>query len=63
MLGNHDADADAFIKDSIILPNTAIAEGAELDHVILDKNVRVRARSRLVGSADFPVVIRKGGMV
>jgi glucose-1-phosphate adenylyltransferase len=54
---------DAVIKDSIILPNTMIAEGAELDHVILDKNVRVRTRSRLVGSADFPVVIRKGGMV
>jgi glucose-1-phosphate adenylyltransferase len=54
---------DAKIKDSIILPNTVVAEGAELDHVILDKNVRVRARSRLVGSADFPVVIRKGGMV
>ncbi|GHU65901.1 glucose-1-phosphate adenylyltransferase subunit GlgD [Clostridia bacterium] len=54
---------DAVIKDSIVLPNTVIAEGAELDHVILDKNVRVRARSRLVGNADFPVVIRKGGMV
>jgi glucose-1-phosphate adenylyltransferase len=54
---------DAIIKDSIILPNTVIAEGAELDHVILDKNVRVRTRSRLVGNADFPVVIRKGGMV
>ena len=54
---------DVVIKDSIILPNTVISEGAEIDHVILDKNVHIRPRTRLVGSADYPVVIRKGAIV
>jgi ADP-glucose pyrophosphorylase len=51
------------VKNSIILANTAVSEGAELEYTILDKNVNVRPRSRLVGAADFPMVIRKGGLV
>ncbi|MDR3364259.1 MAG: glucose-1-phosphate adenylyltransferase subunit GlgD [Clostridiales Family XIII bacterium] len=53
----------AMIKNSIVLPSAAIAEDAQLEYVILDKNVSVRQRSRLVGSENFPVVIRKGGTV
>jgi len=53
----------ASVKNSIILPSSIIEENADLDHVILDKNVTVRPNSRLVGSKDFPVVIRKGGIV
>ena len=51
------------VKNSIILPGTDISENAELENVILDKNVSVRAGSRLVGATDFPVVIRKGSVV
>jgi len=51
------------VKNSIILPGTDISENAELEHVILDKNVSVRSHSRLVGAEDFPVVIRKGSVV
>ncbi|MDR1816371.1 MAG: glucose-1-phosphate adenylyltransferase subunit GlgD, partial [Clostridiales Family XIII bacterium] len=39
----------ACVKNSIILANTAVSEGAELEYTILDKNVNVRPRSRLVG--------------
>jgi len=53
----------AVVKNSIILSNTVIYEGAELEYTVLDKNVNVRPRSRLVGNAAFPMVIRKGGNV
>jgi len=53
----------AKIKNSIMLPGSKIEEGADLEYVILDKNVTVRQNSRLVGSKDYPIVIRKGGIV
>jgi len=53
----------AKIKNSIILAGSKIEENADLEYVILDKNVTVRQHSRLVGSKDYPVVIRKGGLV
>jgi len=51
------------IKNSIILAGTVIGEGAELEYVILDKNVSIRPGSRLVGTSNYPVVIRKGALV
>jgi len=53
----------AKIKNSILLAGSKIEENADLEYVILDKNVTVRQHSRLVGSKDYPVVIRKGGLV
>jgi glucose-1-phosphate adenylyltransferase len=53
----------AFIKNCIILPGTHIANDAALEYVILDKNVSVRSRSRLMGNENFPVVVGKGEMV
>ncbi|MDR3305356.1 MAG: glucose-1-phosphate adenylyltransferase subunit GlgD [Clostridiales Family XIII bacterium] len=54
---------DAVIRNSIILANTDVAEEADLEYAILDKNVNVRQRRRLVGNSEFPMVIRKGGLV
>ncbi|MDR0852594.1 MAG: glucose-1-phosphate adenylyltransferase subunit GlgD [Clostridiales Family XIII bacterium] len=51
------------VKNSIVLPNVEINDNAELENVILDKDVSVRNRSRLIGNPAFPVVIRKGAMV
>ena len=51
------------ITNSILLSGTVIAEDVELEYVILDKNVSVRPGSRLVGTKDHPVVIRKGALV
>jgi glucose-1-phosphate adenylyltransferase len=51
------------VKNSILLPSTEVNEDSELEYVILDKDVFVRSRSRLVGSEEFPVVIRKGAHV
>ncbi|MDR0854568.1 MAG: glucose-1-phosphate adenylyltransferase subunit GlgD [Clostridiales Family XIII bacterium] len=53
----------ASVKNSIILPGTVVGDDADLEYVILDKNVSMRQRSRLVGNAGFPVVIRKGSLV
>jgi len=53
----------ASIKNSIILPGAEVADDAELEYVILDKNVSVRRRCRLVGNENYPVVIGKGGRV
>ena len=53
----------AKIKNSIIMPGSQIAEDAELEYVIIDKNVTVRPRTRLLGTLSYPIVIRKGAMV
>jgi len=53
----------AKVKHSIINSNTEVATDSELEYTILDKNVSVRPNSRLVGNMDFPMVIRKGGVV
>ena len=53
----------ATVKNSIIFPSSVVANDAVLEHVILDKNVSVRSRSRLSGNKYFPVVVGKGGMV
>ncbi|MDR0357471.1 MAG: glucose-1-phosphate adenylyltransferase subunit GlgD [Clostridiales Family XIII bacterium] len=53
----------ASVKNSILLPSTEVNDNAELQYVVIDKNVSVRNRSRLIGNEEFPVVIRKGAMV
>ena len=53
----------AKVRNSIVLPGSEIGDDSELDFVILDKNVTVRRRSRLVGNENYPVVIGKGGKV
>jgi glucose-1-phosphate adenylyltransferase len=53
----------ASIKNSILLPGTEVNDNAELQYVVIDKNVSIRNRSRLIGNGEFPVVIRKGAMV
>lgn len=54
---------NAIVKDSVLLPSVEVGDGAVLEHVILDKNVSVRSRSRLVGNDRFPVVVGKKGIV
>ena len=54
---------DAVVKNSIIFSGADIGGEAELENVILDKNVTVKQECKLVGSSAFPIVIRKGGVV
>jgi glucose-1-phosphate adenylyltransferase len=53
----------ATVRNSIIMQDTYISEGVELDHVILDKNCVIRPGIKLVGQKEFPVVIGKGAIV
>ncbi|MDR0596090.1 MAG: glucose-1-phosphate adenylyltransferase subunit GlgD [Clostridiales Family XIII bacterium] len=51
------------VKNSIILPGAEINDDAELENIVIDKNVVVRNRTRLVGSAEYPMIIQKGAVV
>jgi glucose-1-phosphate adenylyltransferase len=51
------------VKNSILLPQAEINDDAEIENVVIDKNVSVRNRTRLIGSKDYPMIIRKGAVV
>jgi ADP-glucose pyrophosphorylase len=40
-----------------------VHEDSVLENVILDKNVIVRVGKKLVGQADYPVLIGKNGVI
>ncbi|MCM3767074.1 sugar phosphate nucleotidyltransferase [Neobacillus niacini] len=50
----------AIIKNCIVMQKCQIEEGVHLDTVILDKDVRVEAGTRLSGTVQLPFVVRKG---
>lgn len=47
------------VKDCIIMQDSYIEDGVEMENVILDKEVTVRARGRLIGQVQYPIVIGK----
>lgn len=49
----------AKIKDCIVMQDSYIEENVEMENVILDKAVTVRAHGRLVGPRQYPIVIGK----
>lgn len=51
------------LQNCIIFQDAIIGEGADLHHVILDKNTVVRPGVKLQGQPDYPVVIGKGAIV
>lgn len=51
------------IRNCIIMQDTQVMDGAELDNVIIDKDSIIRSGVRLHGSPDYPVVIGKGVIV
>lgn len=53
----------AKVKNSIVMQDTFLSEGVELENVILDKNCVIRPGIKLVGQQDYPVVIGKGAVV
>ena len=50
-------------KNSIIGQGTAVGENCELENVITDNYVRIRKGVRLIGTPQFPVIIRKGAVI
>ncbi len=53
----------AEVENCIIMNDCVIGEGAELKYVILDKDVTVTPGAKVYGTADHPVVIKKGATV
>lgn len=51
------------IKDSIIMQDSEIYQNCWIEDAILDKQVQVRSGRRLIGSASYPVIIKKGAIV
>ena len=53
----------AHVEDCVIMNEAVIGEGAELKNVILDKNVTIRPGSRVIGTKESPVIIKRGEIV
>ena len=53
----------ARVKNCVLMQDTVIEEGADLEYVITDKNVTVTADKELKGSDTFPVYIAKSRTV
>ncbi len=51
------------VRNSIIMQDSVIGSGVQLDCVITDKNVVIRDRRRLAGCAELPYFIAKGRML
>ena len=50
---------NASVENAIIMQDSEIEDSVELENVILDKNVTVRAHGRLIGQVQYPIVIGK----
>jgi len=53
----------AVVKNSIVMQNSEVQDGANINYAILDKSVVVQRDRVLSGTGDFPVIIRKYGIV
>ena len=54
---------DAEVENCVIMNDTVVGEGSELKYVILDKDVVVRPGTKLIGTANNPIVIQRGDVV
>ncbi len=52
-------EKDAKVKGCVLMHNTFVGEGCELEWVITDKNVVIPAGTRLAGSEKYPLYIPK----
>ena len=53
----------AQIEDCLIMNDTVVGENAQLKYVILDKDVTVRPNTRLIGTPENPVIIKRGDII
>ncbi len=53
-------EAGANVQDSVVMQGCVVESGASIRYTILDKNVTVKSGTKLLGSPDHPLVIRKG---
>ncbi len=53
----------AEVKDCIIMNDSVVGAGAQLQYVILDKDVTIRPGARLIGTPNAPIIIKRGETV
>ena len=53
----------AVVKNSLVMQDAQIQEGAEIDHCILDKQSVIRRNGRLIAPAAYPIVIAKNVVI
>ena len=54
---------NAKVKNCVLMNDAVVGENCLLEHVILDKNVTVRAGSKLIGTPQTPIIIKRGETV
>ena len=54
---------NASVRNCVIMQDTVIGEGAELEYVILDKDVVVSPGKKLFGTMEHPLVLKRGETV
>lgn len=54
---------DAKVENCVIMNDCVIGKGAKLKYVVLDKDVTVTPGAKVMGTAEHPVIIKKGETV
>ena len=54
---------DAKVENCVIMNDCVIGKGAKLKYVVLDKDVTVTPGAKVMGTAEHPVIIKKGASV
>lgn len=54
---------NAKVSNSIVMQDSVIQSGCELDYMVMDKEVLVRENGRLIGDIRHPIIISKGEIV
>lgn len=53
----------AVVKNCVIMQDSVIEEGATLDYVMFDKEVKISKDKKLIGQKSYPVAIAKGANI
>ena len=54
---------DAVVKNSILMQDTVIGEGAKINCIIADKDVSIKGNAELSGADTFPICLTKNARV
>ncbi|MFT8871146.1 MAG: glucose-1-phosphate adenylyltransferase subunit GlgD [Sporolactobacillus sp.] len=60
---NVTVEKSACVDQSIVMQGSFIGAGAQLRYVILDKQVRIEANTKLIGTQEHPIVIEKNSII
>ena len=53
----------ASVKNCVVMANCEIGIGAQLEYCILDKDVKINAGVKLIGTMEHPVILNRGDVV